>query len=173
LPDKAHHFSLIGQVAAITGTIEQYLSIIFGVLLGQADQSDASIIFSHLESFERRIEVVHALIERRYRHSSTTLERWRNLRKKIKQFQSDRNHVLHGINLQDIDGRLTLSSPFFHQLVKLHGLKSKHARDRNMTTENLYSCVQDGSSLLTEAHRFFLHLTGQEHLLETERQEQA
>lgn len=161
-----HHVHLIGQVAIIANSIESYLLSIFGCLLGKEDQSEAAIIFSYLETFNRRVEIVNALLERRYKNTRTTLDRWRNLLAKVKNFQRDRNHILHGTNLVDWQGTIRISSPTFDSFVKLSGLKGRNARDRDMSTEELASCVQSGGLLLEEAHRFVLHLSGNEHLLD-------
>lgn len=160
------HFVLVGQIAAIASSIESYLLSIFGLLLGKEDDSEAAIIFSYLETFNRRLEIVDALLERRYKNAPTTLDRWHSLLPKIKKFQSDRNHILHGTNLIDWQGATTISSPTFDRFVKLSGLRGRNARDRHMTTDELGSCIQLGGLLLEEAHRFVLHLTGSEHLLD-------
>jgi hypothetical protein len=90
--------------------------------------------------------LVDALMQRRYKNSISTLSRWRELKLRVNKFQSDRNHVMHGINLQHWDGKKTIASPLFYQFVKLSGVKGRFAKDREMTTAELESSARAGSS---------------------------
>jgi hypothetical protein len=139
------HFFLIGQITAIATTLEHYLLSIFGAVLGKDDQSEAAIIFSYLDTFDRRVELVSALIGRKYKLNSATLHRWQTLRERIRVFLGQRNHVVHGVTLTHHDGSTTVSSPLYHEFRS----RRKHARRRDMATEELDQCAK-GGSVITE-----------------------